>query len=320
MNQFKMSSLKRIIRGFLLEGENEKALVPMEVFIFKQLQEKKEELKTKDGIIEFLKKLLGYMGISKDEALYYYYLFSLNYRPDGNYKDLKKSELKSLADLKASKTTNVSSGVYTASKIPFYGSNLQGFWEKDSNGVSQYVVTSYNWYPILLWKDGMWYAVSDSYSRATGRQMSQSGRNVFGGNKVTRLSTDEIRRLRTGQNFGELKNRKLTELYKDVESLIGKKFFMTEYIQNDFTSRTRFKFYIDSIDMENEKIDVNVKIENADAINHNNEIVARNINTNQLDNEKVKYYLVWKIRSKNDLWKKVPNRETINIKDVEYVQ
>lgn len=315
-----MKSLRKIIRGFLLEGENEKGLVPFEVVIFDQLHKRKEELKTKDTMVQFLKKLLDIMSISTDEALYYYYLFTLNYRPDGNYKDIKKSELKTLENLKSSKTTNVSSSVYTSSKIPFKGSNLEGFWEKDSNGVSQYVVTSYDWYPILLWKDGMWYAVSDSYSRATGKQLSQTGKNFLWTDKVNRLSADEIRRLRNGQNFGELKNRKLTELYKDVESLIGKKFFTTEYIRNDFTSRTRFKFYIDSINMENEKIDVNVKIENADAINHNNEIVSRNINTDQIDNEKVKNYLVWKIRSKNDLWKKVPNRETINIKNIEYVQ
>lgn len=319
MSRFKMKTLKNIIRNFLLEGENEKGLVPFEVVIFQELQKRKEKLKTKDEMVQFLRKLLDIMGISMDEALYYYYLFTLNYRPDGNYKDIKKSELKTLADLKAAKTSNVSSSVYTSSKIPFKGSNMEGFWEKDSNGVSQYVVTSYNWYPILLFKDDMWYAVSDSYSRATGRQMSQSGRNLLWGDKMTRLSSDEIRRLRLGQNLGELKNRKLTELYKDVESLIGKKFFMTEYIRNDFTSRTRLKFYIDSIDMENEKINVNVKIENADAINQNNEIVSRNINTDQIDNEKVKNYLVWKIRTKNDLWKKVPNRETINIKNIEYV-
>ena len=319
MSQYKMKTLKNIIRNFLLEGENEKGLVPFEVVIFQELHKRKETLKTKDEIVQFLKKLLDIMGISTDEALYYYYLFTLNYRPDGNYKDISKSDLKTLAELKSSKTTNVSSKIYTSSKIPFKGSNLEGFWEKDSNGVSQYVVTSYNWYPILLWKDGMWYAVSDSYSRATGKQLSQSGGRIIYGGKVVRLSADEIRRLRNGQNFGELKNRKLTELYKDVESLIGKKFFMTEYIRNDFTSRTRFKFYIDSINMENEKIDVNVKIENADAINQNNEVVSRNINTDQLENEKVKNYLGWKIRSKNDLWKKVPNRETINVKNMEYV-
>lgn len=319
MSRFKMKTLKNIIRNFLLEGENEKGLVPFEVVIFQELQKRKEKLKTKDEMVQFLRKLLDIMGISMDEALYYYYLFTLNYRPDGNYKDIKKSELKTLADLKATKTSNVSSSVYTSSKIPFKGSNMEGFWEKDSNGVSQYVVTSYNWYPILLFKDDMWYAVSDSYSRATGKQISQSGKKLIGGDKMTRLSSDEIRRLRLGQNLGELKNRKLTELYKDVESLIGKKFFMTEYIRNDFTSRTRFKFYIDSIDMENEKIDVNIKVENADAINQNNEVVSRNINTDQIDNEKLKSYLVWKIRSKNDLWKKTPNRETINIKNIEYV-
>ncbi len=54
------------------------------------------------------------------------------------------------------------------SKIPFTGSNTSGYWYRNS-----YVVTSYGWYPIFVFKNNQWYENKNKYSRSTGKQMGQ---------------------------------------------------------------------------------------------------------------------------------------------------
>jgi hypothetical protein len=53
-------------------------------------------------------------------------------------------------------------------KIPFKGSNTHGEYMNGS-----YVVFSYNWYPIFVFKDGQWFENEDTYSVSTAKQMSQ---------------------------------------------------------------------------------------------------------------------------------------------------
>jgi len=315
MNQYNMGNIINKIRKFLLEGENEKAFVPLEVFIMNSLHNKKQELKTKENITLFLKELLPYLGVSQDEALYYYYLFSLNYQPNGDYKNLKKSELKDLSSLKSERTTNVKSHTYAKSKIPFKGSNLEGFWERDPKGVDQYVISSYNWYPIFLWKDGKWYRISDNYSRATSRQISNSGRELNYSDKVTRLTPDEMRRLRNGMDLGELTNRKQTELYAAIEKLIGKKFFVSSGYVNGpgIHPKVRFKAYVDSVEMDGDKINVNINITNMDSVNYSGVILQRGVNPEDVDLSRAKSDFMWKIRRFDDIWKMTPKMDTINV-------
>jgi hypothetical protein len=53
--------------------------------------------------------------------------------------------------------------------VPFKASNLEG---KEFNGM--YVIISYGWYPIFIYKNNVWYENIDGYSRSTKKQISQA--------------------------------------------------------------------------------------------------------------------------------------------------
>ena len=158
-----MKSLR--LNSNLLKEASERAFSTDEIKIFNLLNREKENLKTKEEITQYLKKVLGYLGYDKDGAMYYYYLYSLNYRPEGRYEEIKKGEEKSLSDIKAGKIANYTMSSFAKGKIPFKGNNVEGFWETDPKGVKQFVITSYGWYPIYIFKDRIWYQVSESYSK-----------------------------------------------------------------------------------------------------------------------------------------------------------
>jgi hypothetical protein len=55
--------------------------------------------------------------------------------------------------------------------LPFKGSNLEGRWEQDGKGEWGYVVLSYGWYPIYIYKYKKWFETSGTYSSSTSKQM-----------------------------------------------------------------------------------------------------------------------------------------------------
>ena len=85
-----MKSLR--LYSILLEESSERAFSIDEIKIFNLLNREKQNLKSKGEITEYLKKVLGYLGYDKGDSMYYYYLYSLNYRPDGRYEEIKKGE------------------------------------------------------------------------------------------------------------------------------------------------------------------------------------------------------------------------------------
>ena len=93
-------SLVSILKNFLVEDIDPPAFIPEEVMIFKTLNRIQKTAKTKDNIVEELKKILSNLGFDVSEALYYYYTWVQNYRPDGSYGNVKKSEFKSMKGLK----------------------------------------------------------------------------------------------------------------------------------------------------------------------------------------------------------------------------
>jgi len=205
----------------LTESSDAKAFLSQEVYIFRTIQKQLKELKTKDKIIGRIKEILDYMGFDPLEAMYYYYLFTSNFREDGRYDLTKESEKKGPQDLKQQKTTNTNVGAFAQSKIPFKGSNLEGFWEKDLNGVDQYVITSYGWYPIYIFKKGQWYRINDTYSSSTGRHVS----NTQIGYDKPLFNKSEMNALRSGVSPEKLLSNKYEKLVQKLKNeLVGRKF------------------------------------------------------------------------------------------------
>ena len=111
-------------------------------------------------IIGFINHHLGIKGM---EAFELFQVFKDNWRsPDEDElvrTDISKRKLR---------TPNIRGRQLVVNKIPFKGSNTHGEYVNGS-----YVVFSYNWYPIFVFKDGQWFENEDGYSVSTKKQMSQ---------------------------------------------------------------------------------------------------------------------------------------------------
>jgi len=156
--------------------------------------------------------------------LYYYTMFLLNMRADGKYEETTVDQVKDFSGEKAKKTPNYKMSDFAKMKMPFEGSNVRGFWEKDLNGERQYVITSYNWYPIYIYKNRKWYEVSKTYSRSTGRQMTQT--------RVGRaypLTPMEMNQLRNGNSIEDILKNKVKKVTE---------FLNSEYLNKIKTRRT----------------------------------------------------------------------------------
>ena len=127
------------------------------VRLFKLFNEYKKTSKTKKELLNIIKEYLPLFGIRKEYATYMLELYLLNYREDGDYSGLTKETFIDPRNKRGQKTPNYQSGDFTKAQLPFEGSNLQGYWTKDRNGVKYYVVKSYGWYPVYIYKEGKWY-------------------------------------------------------------------------------------------------------------------------------------------------------------------
>lgn len=255
-----MKSLR--LHSILLEESSERAFSIDEIKIFNLLNREKQNIKTKEEMTQYLKKVLGYFGYDKGDALYYYYLYSLNYRPEGRYEEIKKGQEKSLYDIKAGKITNKSMSTFAKSKIPFKGSNVSGFWEDDPMGVKQFVITSYGWYPIFIFKNKVWHQVSDKYSSSTSAQMGQTGiyneKNIY-------LSQNQMNQLRNGFDISKIEDSIFEEFYNLLKSSYEARNYIFITGTNSLrqygypTDKVRFKFRLNSIE-KNDKIVLNLDI------------------------------------------------------------
>ena len=112
-------------------------------------------------IMRFLSQQIGVEGM---EAFEIYQLFMDNYRKDYKTQGLKRSDI----TRKKVRTPNNRARDLVTNKIPFKGSNTHGEYRNGS-----YVVFSYNWYPIFVFKDGQWFENEQKYSVSTSKQTSQ---------------------------------------------------------------------------------------------------------------------------------------------------
>ncbi len=150
-------------------------------------QQKMVDILTREGfhggtpyqeIIWFLNNTIGMEGI---EAFEVFKLFKYNYKKDYDSKGLHRTDITK----RKIRTANTRARYVVNNKIPFQGSNTHGEYR---NGV--YVVFSYDWYPIFVFKDGQWFENENRYSVSTGKQMSQL--RPYGQGDILTTSKDKL--------------------------------------------------------------------------------------------------------------------------------
>lgn len=241
------------------ENSRERAFSTPEIKMFKILNREKENLGTKEDLISFIRTMLRAVGFDQDDAPRLYYLFSANYRPDGKYEDIMMGDEKSLLGLRPERTSNIKASIFAKSKIPFKGSNLEGFWEKDPSGKLQYIITSYNWYPIYIYKNNKWYRVTESYSKSTSKQMSNTR---IWGDKIVDLTANQMNQLRRGISEEEINEDKFEQLYQSLKSYEGRNYNFISgveaLVQGGYPSnRVRFKFRVTDLE-KNDNVNLSV--------------------------------------------------------------
>jgi len=114
-----------------------------------------------NDVLSFLNKNLDLKGI---EAFEMYQLLKDNWRSVDDGGELVRTDIRK----RRIPTANNRGRELVQNKIPFKGSNTHANYVKDV-----YVVYSYNWYPIFVFKDGQWFENENRYSVSTSKQMSQ---------------------------------------------------------------------------------------------------------------------------------------------------
>jgi len=148
-------------------------LTDKEIAFFKYFNKKNLlNKKTREGLA-FVKGLFNSTNTTGDWKKTYY-LYRQNYRPQGDYENITWNDFVDKTSIKTKRTTNSNAREYTASKMPFVASNLKGEWKYNYQGELIYVVYSYEYYPIYIFRDGIWFINSDKYSATTAKHISRS--------------------------------------------------------------------------------------------------------------------------------------------------
>ncbi len=176
--------MESIVKKILLEfaQEVESGLSKFEVLILKRLN--KQNFTPKSKRSDILNYLADDLGLDSDESMKFYFLFINNYEKSGNYENISEPVRSTFDKSKQIKTTNITASDLVKHRVPFKGSNLTGEMIGDV-----YVVKSYGWYPIFVYKDGKWYENSKRYSVSTGKQMRNARPS---GVEITPLTKDEL--------------------------------------------------------------------------------------------------------------------------------
>jgi hypothetical protein len=236
--------------------------------IFKVLDEEKKNHKRKKELLDSVKSYLPYVGIPEGYELYILELFLLNYRKDGDYSGLNENNFIDPRKLRGKWTPNTKAYLYSKAQMPFKGSNLEGYWTKDSNGKPVYVVMSYGWYPIYIFRDGIWYEAINSYSSSTGRQMSNVNPVEWSeelNDKVYRLTQNEMNMVLRGSSHEDVIKNKLIQIKKQEPELKSKRVVShSTYSWYDDNEQGRpqvkIKYKINSVDIVDDVAVVNVDI------------------------------------------------------------
>jgi hypothetical protein len=229
------------------------------VRLFKLFNEYKKTARTKKELLNIIMEYLPLFGISKVYAIYMLELYLLNYREDGDYSGLNKDNFIDPRNKSGKKTANYQAGDYTKAQLPFQGSNLEGRWTKDRNGVKYYVVKSYGWYPVYIYKEGKWYENFDRYSSSTGKQMNRARPYTYNNDidtKVYLMSKNEMELLERGASHEDVMKKK-KESFRDVKP--SPKISTTKSSYGEVPN-TSIKFKISSVEETDDVNIVNVDI------------------------------------------------------------
>jgi hypothetical protein len=233
------------------------------VKLFKILNTQKSNYNNKRDLQSAIKDYLPYFGIEADFAPYILELYLLNYRQDGDYSSLTKDNFIDPRKMKGKRTPNYNAKVYTKAQLPFEGSNLRGYWRTTMDG-KIYIVESYGWYPVYIFKDGKWYETSDRYSSSTGKQMNASRPYRWNDTLdsqvylLSRQEMDMIERGATHEKVMELKRKTFREL---APSLISQKVSTAKSSSYGVEPKISIKFKISSVEDIDDKNVVNVDIQ-----------------------------------------------------------
>ena len=155
-----LKNMKEIIRKIL----NEEVSTQQDNYQRKMIDIlKREGFDARTPYQKVLKYLNDVMSIVGMDAFEMYQLFKDNMNSTSNdplvRKDIKDRKMK---------TANIRARDLVVNRIPFKGSNTHAEYR---NGT--YVVFSYGWYPVFVYKDGQWFENEEGYSMSTKKQMSQ---------------------------------------------------------------------------------------------------------------------------------------------------
>lgn len=234
------------------------------VKLFKVLNEEKKKVKTRKELLGVIKGFAPYFNIPEGYELYLLELYLLNYRKDGDYSGLTKENFVDPRNMKGKWTPNSKSNSYTKAQLPFQASNLRGFWTS-RGGKKYYVVESWGWYPVFIYRDGIWYEISDRYSSSTGRQMANSQPYKYNdtlNSKVYLLTRDEMKMVENGVPHEEIMKAKRQKL-KGKESELKSKRMSTFRNWGGWGVDNRnfnVKYKVNSIEEEGDKLILNVDI------------------------------------------------------------
>jgi len=234
------------------------------VKLFKVLNDEKKKVRTKKELLEVIKGFAPYFNIPNGYELYLLELYLLNYRKDGDYSGLTKENFVDPRKMKGKWTSNSKANSYTKAQLPFQGSNLRCFWTS-RGGQKYYVVESWGWYPVYIYRDGIWYENSDRYSSSTGRQMYRSQPYEYNdtlNSKVYLLTRDEMKMVENGVSHDQIMKAKRQKL-KGKESELKSKRMSTFRNWGGWGVDNRnfnVKYKVNSVEEEGDKLILNVDI------------------------------------------------------------
>jgi hypothetical protein len=157
--------------------------------------------------------------------------------------------------------------MYATAQLPFKGSNLQGYWSDDLKGNKIYIVKSYGWYPIYIFRDGQWFQNFESYSSSTGRQISNSNPVEWSEelhDKVIMLSKKEMNDVLKGFSTEEIMRNKIESLKSKEPELKSKRVTTvkpwTGWWDDNPVTPISIKYKINSVNVEGDKAVVVVDV------------------------------------------------------------
>ena len=269
--------MDNLIKKLLRESvdNDEKLLSKEEVRLFKLLNNKKHELGTKEEMTDFIIMMLKLMGKPTHRASFYYEVYTQNYRPEGDYENLTQETFKDYRGFKQKRTPNNTAWEYSTATIPFKGSNIEGFWEQNSKGEWYYVVQSWGWYPVFLFKNDQWYSVNDTYSSSTSKQMSQSRPRIYFDNlnsDVVSVSKTEIKDLMNGKGLEDVEQKRYGDFVSSKESL-SKLPAKTKTFGWSWNDKIKATFKITNIETENDDVIFEITVIKAGYVEGTNKMV-----------------------------------------------